>query len=299
VVESRGRSSFSVATWGIFLMFLGIVFLLQTTGVLAWTLWGTLWRFWPVAIVLVGLGILLRRQSVWLVSLVSLAILGGCLGIAVWQHGPAPSSEMVSDSVPLGTVESAEARMEFTAGRLDVGYLSPGAEDLVQVDYEVRGGYPTLAMDFQQQGETGDLRLSTVNMEYWRDSGAGWQVRFTRSIPLALNVYSAASDVDMNLRLLNVTALTLHLDAGNCDVVLPASAGFTRAYVDVNVANVEISIPEGVAASIRVRGGLSLVDVDEGRFPGEDGRYQSTDYETTANRVELAIECDVGRVQVK
>ena len=76
-----------VPIWGIFLLFLGVVFLLQTLDVLSWGLWGTLWRFWPVLIIIVGLGILLRRYNVWLVSLLVLAILGACLGIAIWQYG--------------------------------------------------------------------------------------------------------------------------------------------------------------------------------------------------------------------
>ncbi len=75
-----------VSIWGIFLLFLGIVFLLQTLDVLNWGLWRTLWRFWSVLIIIIGLVILLRRYNAWLVSLLVLAILGACLGIAIWQY---------------------------------------------------------------------------------------------------------------------------------------------------------------------------------------------------------------------
>ncbi|MBM2825462.1 MAG: hypothetical protein HW402_1126 [Dehalococcoidales bacterium] len=73
--------------WGIFLLFLGIVFLLQSLNVLSWGLWETLWRFWPVLLIITGLGIILHRYNVWLVSLLILAILGVCLVIAIWQQG--------------------------------------------------------------------------------------------------------------------------------------------------------------------------------------------------------------------
>ena len=75
-----------VSIWGIFLLFLGIFFLLQTLNVLRWGLWGALWRFWPVLIIVSGLGILLRRYNAWLVSLLTLVVFGACLGIAIWQH---------------------------------------------------------------------------------------------------------------------------------------------------------------------------------------------------------------------
>jgi len=76
---------------GIFLLFLGVVFLLQTLDVLPWKLWNTLWRFWPVLLINGGLSILFRRFNTWLVSLLLLAILFGCLAIAIWLHNPLPT----------------------------------------------------------------------------------------------------------------------------------------------------------------------------------------------------------------
>ena len=88
---------------GIILLFLGVVFLLQNFNVLPMGLWETLWRFWPVLIIIVGLGIILRRYNVWLVSLLILAILGACLGIAMWQYQPplpAGGANIVSSLAP-------------------------------------------------------------------------------------------------------------------------------------------------------------------------------------------------------
>lgn len=79
-----GENEIPVA--GIFLLFIGVVLLLQTLDVLPWRLWNTLWRFWPVILIIAGLGLLLRRFNVWLVSLALLAILFACLGLAIWQQ---------------------------------------------------------------------------------------------------------------------------------------------------------------------------------------------------------------------
>ncbi|MDD5081985.1 MAG: DUF5668 domain-containing protein [Dehalococcoidales bacterium] len=84
--EQRPPRAVAAPVWGIFLLFAGTVLLLQTLDILPWSLWNTLWRFWPVLIVIVGLSILLRQQNVWLVSLLILVILGITLGIAIWQH---------------------------------------------------------------------------------------------------------------------------------------------------------------------------------------------------------------------
>ena len=85
--EEKPQKIIGVSIWGIFLSFLGIIFLLQTLNVVSWGLWRVLWRFWPVLIIVSGLGMLLRRYNTWLVSLLVLLIFGACLGIAIWQYG--------------------------------------------------------------------------------------------------------------------------------------------------------------------------------------------------------------------
>jgi len=39
----------------------GIVFLLNTTGVLNWSVWGEIGRLWPIAVILLGLSLLLQH----------------------------------------------------------------------------------------------------------------------------------------------------------------------------------------------------------------------------------------------
>ena len=72
---------------GIFLLFIGTVLLLQTLDVLPWTLWDTLWRYWPVLLIATGISILLRHWNVWLVSLLILALLFVSLGLAILEQG--------------------------------------------------------------------------------------------------------------------------------------------------------------------------------------------------------------------
>ena len=81
--NDRKVTDYAVPFWGILLIFLGAVFLLQTFNVLPWELWTTLWRFWPVLLVITGIGILLRRYHPWLMAGISLLILIASLVIAI------------------------------------------------------------------------------------------------------------------------------------------------------------------------------------------------------------------------
>jgi len=290
-----------VSIWGIFLLFLGVVFLLQTLSVLRWGLWGTLWQFWPVLIIIIGLGILLRHYNAWLVSLLVLAILGACLGIAIWQYGPSLSSGMVTRgySEPLDGLEYAQIEIDFSAGSVTIGSLPPGSPNFVEVDSEVRDSRQTISVDFHQQDGEGKLYLSTVNQRFWGGDRIGWEVRFTRSIPLAISIKSAASNVELDLSELKVTELRLDVDAGNYIVTTPSRAGTSDIEIEANAANIEVTIPDGVAAKIQVDTNLSVLDVDKNRFPQQGDYYVSDNFNTTQNRIYLIIDCDVGRVQVK
>ena len=71
---------------GIFLVFMGVVLLLQSLSVLSWSLWDALWKFWPVLLIIGGLSVLLKRVNEWLVSLVVVAVLLASLFLALQLH---------------------------------------------------------------------------------------------------------------------------------------------------------------------------------------------------------------------
>ncbi len=61
----------------------------------------------------------------------------------------------------------------------------------------------------------------------------------------------------------------------------------------------DIAIPEGVAARIHTQGALSSVSVNTVRFPKTQGYFQSPDYETSTNRVDLEAEIGVGSLVIR
>ena len=43
------------------LVCIGIILLLNTTGVVSWSVWGEAWKFWPVLLIGFGLHLLLQN----------------------------------------------------------------------------------------------------------------------------------------------------------------------------------------------------------------------------------------------
>jgi len=298
--EQKPQLERYVPIWGIFLLFLGIVFLLQTFNVLPWGLWGTLWRFWPVLIIIAGLSILMRRYNLWLVSALILAILLSCLGIAICQYGPSlPAGVTSSYSEPLGDLRSAQLQIGFNAGSLTVGSLPAGSLDFIVADSRVKNG--DMKVDFQRRGGEGTLSLSMerVNRRFWDEAKTKWEVKFARTIPLTMKVKAAVGNLELDLSELDINEFQMDLDVGNCRLKMPSSAGITRAYIKADVANLEVIIPESVAARLQVDTDLCAFEIDGSRFSREGDYYISSGFESAENRIELELDCDIGRVRVE
>ncbi|MFC1984050.1 hypothetical protein ACFLVO_03460, partial [Chloroflexota bacterium] len=241
------------------------------------------------------------RYNVWLVSLLILAVLGASLGLAIWQHGDSLSSGVVTKSYsePLGDIERAQIEIDFSAGSINVGSLPPGSPNFVEAESEIRNGRSAMNVDFHQQDSVGNLYLSTTDYQFQGGAGIRWEVRFTRNIPLAIDAKAAAGNMELDLRELEVTELRLDVDAGNCRVTVPSSAGTSNIEVEVDAANIEIIVPDEVAAKIRMDTTLCVSDVDMNRFPQQGAYYVSENFDTAQNQIYLTVNCDIGRVQVR
>ncbi|MBA7685253.1 hypothetical protein ES703_93671 [subsurface metagenome] len=299
--EQKSPSVNSIPVWGVFLLFLGIVFLLQTTGVLPWGLWGTLWRFWPALLIAIGLGILLRRYNLWLVSVLILVLFFACLGIAIWQYGsvPPPGQTTWSYSESLDSVETVQLEIDFNAGTLVMSSLPLSSPKFVEAVSGGENGARALKTDFYRQDSCGVFRLSTERTEQKPWKKTRWEVRCTQKLPLTIDIKSAVGNLDIDLSELKITELHMDVDAGHCAIKMPSSAGTTLAYIKADVANVEVTIPDGVAVRLKAEVDLVAFEVDESRFLKKGDYYVSGDFDSASNRIELEIDCDIGRVQLK
>ena len=76
--------------WGIFLIFAGILLLLNTLNIIPWEVWNQIWQFWPVILILVGLNIIFgdSRVSKTVISLVTILLIAVVFLAAVREVSP-------------------------------------------------------------------------------------------------------------------------------------------------------------------------------------------------------------------
>lgn len=258
--------------WGLVLMIVGFFFLANQTGWLRLNL-GLLW---PALIILLGVFILLGSTGVF---------------------GDSEQEQQVS--VPLDGAKGATVKIEHGAGRLNIAGKASKDELL-------SGHFSFVAVDNRRSGDHANLRLRSTLAENfflvfpwnWGRHGHQWDFALNPGIPLTLDLDTGASESHLDLSALKVTDLKLDTGASSTTLVLPEKAGFTRFKSSFGAASLDITIPKGVAADIRIESGLGSVDVDQQRFPRSGKHYTSPDYAKAANKVEIDIETGVSSVSI-
>jgi hypothetical protein len=262
--------------WGSILILIGVLLLLDNLNIIP-----SFWKlFWPLLLIALGLWLVLKTTS--------------------RRRG---FTEMQQASIALGDAQRARVRVDFGAGRLSI---HSGAHSGELVIGTFGGG---LDYHARREGDLLDVEMSMpkhafprffLPWTWWDSQGAfHWSFSLNREIPIVLELKTGASETCLDLSELRITELRLKTGASSTRLTLPAHAGHTRASIKAGAASLNIQIPSGVAARIRIDGSLAGVHVDTGRFPRVGNAYQSSDYETAANRADITAEIGAGSIDIR
>lgn len=285
-----------VPAFGVVLLVGGVLLLLQTTGVVSWSVWVNLWRYWPVILIVIGINVMLGKRLPLVAGLLMLLVLSGAVAAASVQAIDGGGNETSSFTQPLEGLASADVRVAFGGGDLRIHSLGAGADAFVQGEFE---GLPADVV-LERAGDSGRLRIESSGSGFFSDfSDTVWDVALSRLPELALYVDAGAANINLDLRDLQVTRLDVSVGAANADIIIPSGAGHVDAFITGGAASINIMVPEGVAARISSDSGLSSVDVDTGRFPRSGGDYVSPGYESATDRVNIRIRVGAASVDVR
>ena len=291
--------------FALLLIALGILLLLQTTGVLPWELWRSIWRLWPLLLIAIGINIIFGRRMPWLAGvLIGIVMLIG-VGIGIFFIAYVDNSfrnDLVTTALyeyPLGEVKSADVRIDFGAGELGLHSLPDGSTNLVEANFRNRNA----DISIDRSGDSAKLRISNPDSVFeffdWQDDGATWSVSLSPRPRLSIDLDTGASDTYLDLRRLRVSDLSIDAGATDMEVIMPAGAGNVNADIDVGAASIVIVIPEGVGAWIDADTAVGSLSIDHGRFPKQGDIYISPDFDVLANRIYLTINSGASSVEIR
>jgi hypothetical protein len=303
--QPRGRSIIGP----LLLITIGALFLLGNFGYLNWGFWQTIWRFWPVILVLIGVELLVSRSRPLLGAVLAIGVIAAVIAVNVFMSGgfvqPVVGATVESERIveELGNLTSARVDLNAGAAEITLGNLPASSSNLIEADVSMGLTGGQVIKRYTGLNGIGDMSLRGEGppRTFWgnwaRNSHDIWDVKLTPDLPLTLRVTTGASSSNIDLTQLNVKDLRLDVGAGSMDVKMP-NTGSTKATVKAGAASITVQIPQGMAARIHSQSGLSSISIDEERFPKRGQYYTSNDWDSATNRLDMEIDAGVASVTV-
>ncbi len=286
----------------------GVTLLLQNLGIVKWELWLEIWRFWPVLLIAIGVGLIFGRRMRWLSSSIfAILIAGAFTGAALMAE---VDSELVVDRIsePLGGAGRLDMWIDFGPGNLKID-SAYGSRNLEGSFASPCGGAVTLLGRYRETASLDVKRAEGLPVCLW---GADWRVQVPKVPEVVVDVEAYAAVVALDLTDINVTELYVDANVGSVEISMPSDAGHVQALIDAVGASIDVRIPEGVEARIVNDSALASFNVS-GRFrslgplgdgatiQGRDARsiYESPGYRNAANRVYIEVNARLSSVSIR
>lgn len=312
-MQSKQWQDFAGSTiWGLLLIGVGVVFLLNTTGFVSWDVWGAMWKFWPIILIIWGMNSILGHKP-WGAALVILVAVGLLVGSFVYVYlevtpeGQNRQGVVISPSsfrvdLPDTPPDKVVLNLDVSATRLNMARAkNPETSVLAVVSGEAVD--PLTKWIKTDYSGAGDFYL-TVATPSVAMPGLGrnqLDVSFHQAeTPLQLDVTANAADLDLDLDRLSIAGLDLDVNAGSAKVDLTNVAGFTASSsrIVVNAGNLTLKIKEDVGIRVRYDVNLGELTVGGESLQGK-GQYTYSLPGMTASAWQLDIEVNAGKVEVE
>lgn len=315
----------------IFLIFLGVLFLLITTGVLSWAVFMDIWRFWPVLLILGGLRIIFGNSQVAniLIGLLALATFGAILLLAVGQRNASFLEQFGVDTnrLPIAWfddtrrssqenqtirvqrqendgIESREVILDLAVGELE---LTDGALDdyaVVRSFFRSNFGRP----EFTREENNGNLKLTLKQGGRGSIGFGGGTLRYEfelgqPEIPTAVKLNFGAGNGEINFSQVRLSRFQAEVGAGNLEMYLSeASIPQEEFKVNVGLGNAELTLPENVGYELTYSVGLGNINVngqDLAKIGADKQTVRSENIETAQSKLIINVEVGLGNFTLK
>ena len=303
--------------WGVFLAAAGAVMLVAQGGAIDDDALAQALRLWPVVVIALGVGLLLRRTRLALAGGLVAATMPGLLlgGLVVAAPRIVPDCadiQPASLATRQGTFDgAASVDLKFACGELTVT-TTPGdgwrletgndagatatihaAADRLSVTASNEGR----SFGFARGRNTWRLALptaTTLDLAVEVDAGRG-RLDLVGARLGTVRLVANAADMQVDLAGATVADLSLSANAARVSLSLPATGDLT-ATVAVNASALRLCAPSGLGLRIRHEGVL-----DATTFSGlvrNGGAWESPDYATAIHHADVTATVNVGSVDV-
>jgi hypothetical protein len=275
--------------WGLLLIVIGGLVLADNFGIIDVN-WKNVWRLWPLGIIAAGVSILSLRSWIWR----ALTVLLVALTIAIILFAAVTDSPRVESSPHRSTdaiIQQAsssidEAEITIKAGLSDLKITT--ADQAAIADVNLKSAHTALTQKSITDGTTQRISfISETDNSVWLGSAKSlWDMKLTRSLPLALNIDTGASDVSIDVSQALLRTIAISTGASNVTLKLGDRVESTTVNLNAGASSVTTRIPKTSGVRLILDNELSskqIVDLHE----VDTDTYESANYHNAIKKIQF------------
>jgi hypothetical protein len=304
--------------WGILLIAIGTLFILGNLGILTFS-WYSLWRLWPMILVLWGISILPVKDLLKFILLVGVLLITFLVinrlpADRPWywkfhQHNNDRFSYEWNDDED--STSGNFKNQSFTVPFDTLAKRGTLALDAAAGNFRVEG-LTNDFLDFSKTGEIGNYELTTGEIP----GGKSIKLRLQEG-----NVHGSIEKNRVSIKLNAKPSWNLKLDIGAADIKLDLSEyKIDTTDIDAGASSIKIKLGDKVAKSIlNLNAGASSIEVEVPRAAGcqvssesfliskefegldkkSDNTYQTPNFSSSPNKIYITVKTAVSSIRIK
>ncbi len=261
--------------------------------------WPLLSRYWPLILVLLGLGKLWEQfgpqdgaRKGWLSGReIAVILLLVIFGIAL-SFSTAGRRVHAIENVERQGSELVRVHLQMPAGDLK---LAGGASKLLEADFKYAEGEGKPKISYQ----AGQLEIAQVGRKFhFGHRENSWDIHLGSGIPMEVNIDMGAGQSQVKVGDLALTRLDMKMGAGQ---IIADLTGDWKKDLDADikggVGNAVILLPEDVGVRVHATGGIGSVNA--GGLKRNGNEYSNDLYGKSPVTVRLDISGGVGNIELR
>jgi len=296
--------------WGLVLILIGVLFILKNLGIVYFS-WYSLWKLWPVVLVLIGVAILPIKDAFKII--LTLVVLALAAIILVSSPGFKTSERRWSFKHDRERQESREPLS------IDQRLFETFDESIAEAEFVFDAAAGTFTLnessdelfEFEREGNIGKYNYSTKDLGDRREIRIGMEEGRIRRVDLKnkvaiklnpnpiwdLKVGIGAASIDMDLTEFMIRDLKIDGGASSINVKLGALYDDCRLKISSGASSIKIQVPEDFACEVRLNTVLSSKNL-KGFDKLGDGTYVTPGFSESTRNIMIQIDAAVSSLQV-
>ncbi|QUH24404.1 LiaI-LiaF-like domain-containing protein [Serpentinicella alkaliphila] len=286
---------------GLFLITLGLVFLLANLGIISWSFIFNIVTLWPLLLIIVGINIMFKKNYViriftWIIFIAALIGYSVFTGNYKYMHHSYDSSYTQGNAVLMDeSIESAY--LELKLGGTDLGIVGGTSEALVDIKANDTIYH---SVETNNNNRHANINIENSSEEFFNRNRINQKINLSLNTEIPWKIHAKVGAIAGNLdfRDILIEELKIQVGAGDLDIRFGALASNTTAEINAGASNLKLYIPSSTGVKINSTSVLSSTNLKDLGWTRLGREYISPNYEETENKLYVDLKMGVGNMNV-